>query len=98
MENKELTRSQRLVAAVLERSRADKPSAARKKKADNPDTEHYAYGLLVAFGIALERDGERRAHALIGASLSRGKREQDGTLGLGEAMRRRVESGKKGED
>ena len=92
MENKELTRSQRFVAAVLARCREDKGFAARLRRADNPDTEHYAYGLLVAFGIALERDGERRAHALIGASLSRGKREQDGTLGLGEALRRCVRS------
>ncbi len=97
MENKKQTRSQRFVDAVLARCREDKGFAARLRRADNPDTEHYAYGLLVDFGIALERDGERRAHALIGASLSRGKREQDGTLGLGEALRRCVESEEQGE-
>ena len=97
MENKEQTRSQRFVAAVLARCREDKGFAARLRRADNPDTEYYAYGLLVAFGIALERDGERRAYALIGASLSRGKREQDGTLGLGDALRRCVESEEQGE-
>ncbi len=97
MENKEQTRSQRFVDTILTRCREDKSFAARLRRADNPDTEHYAYGLLVAFGIALECDEERRAHALIGASLSRSKRERDGTLGLGEALRRCVEKEEQGE-
>lgn len=97
MENKEPTRSQRFVAAVLARCREDKGFAARLRRADNPDTEYYAYGLLVAFGINLEDNRERRAHALIGTSLSRSKREQDGTLGLGKALRNCVESEEQGE-
>lgn len=97
MEDKEQTRSQRFVTTILKRCREDKGFAARLRRADNPDTEHYAYGLLVAFGIALERDEERRPHALVCASLSRSKCEQDGSLGLGEALRRCVEREEQGE-
>lgn len=92
----EQTRSQRFVAAVLERCAQDKGFAARLRRADNPDTEHYAYGLLAAFGISLECDEERRPFALIGAALSRSAGDRDGSLGLGEALRRCVESEEQG--
>lgn len=65
--------------------------------ADNPDTEHYAYGILSRFGIDLENDGERRPFALIGAALSRRDAARDGTLGLGAALRCCVESEDQGE-
>ena len=91
MESKEPTRLQRFVAAMLEQCARDKGFAARLRRADNPDTEPYAYGILCAFGVDLERDEERRPFALIGAALSRDKRGRDGDLGLGEALRRCVE-------
>ena len=89
-EKKKPSRSQTFVAAVLKRCECDRAFAANLRRADNPDTEHYAYGPLAAFGIALERDGERRPFALIGAGLSRSKAARDGSLGLGEALRRCV--------
>lgn len=89
--------SQAFVAAVLERCERDGGFAANLRRADNPATEHYAYGLLAAFGIDLERDEERRPFALIGAALSRIKAARDGSLGLGEALRRCVESADQGE-
>lgn len=97
MENKEQTRARRFVAAVLDRCREDRGFAARLRRADNPDTEYYAYGELARFGIALEDDRERRPYAVVGASLSRSGRGQDGSLGLGEALRRCVESEEQGE-
>ncbi|MDM8216682.1 type I-E CRISPR-associated protein Cse2/CasB [Desulfovibrio piger] len=97
MENRKQERARRFVTAILERCREDKGFAARLRRADNPDTEHYAYGALASFGIALEDDEERRPHAVIAAGLSRSGREQDGSLGLGEALRRCVESEEQGE-
>lgn len=97
MENKEQTRSRRFVAAILERCREDRGFAARLRRADNPDTEYYAYGVLASFGVALERDEERRPHAVVGASLSRSGSERDGSLSLGEALRGCVESEAQGE-
>ena len=97
MEQQEQTRSQRFVTTILEQCARDKGFAARLRRADNPDTEHYAYGLLCAFGIALERDEERQPFALIGAALSRSKREQDGTLELGKALRDCLDSAEQGE-
>ena len=69
MENREPTRSQRFVADILEQCARDKGFAARLRRADNPDTEPYASGILCAFGVDLERDAERRPFALIGAAL-----------------------------
>lgn len=96
MENSEPTRSQRFVAAMLDRCAQDKGFAARLRRADNPDTEPYAYGILSAFGVNLEQDDERRPFALIGAALSRDKRGQDGSLGLGAALRHCVEDREQG--
>lgn len=97
MDTKEETRSQRFVAAVLDRCAQDRGFAACLRRADNPDTEHYAYGILSRFGIDLENDGERRPFALIGAALSRRDAARDGTLGLGAALRCCVESEEQGE-
>ena len=96
MESKEPTRSQRFVAAMLEQCARDKGFAARLRRADNPDTEPYAYGILCAFGVDLKQDKERRPFALIGAALSRDKRGRDGDLGLGEALRHCVEDEEQG--
>ena len=97
MEKQEQTRPQRFVTAILEQCTRDKGFAARLRRADNPDTEHYAYGILCAFGISLECDEERQPFALIGAALSRSKREHDGFLGLGKALRDCVDSEEQGE-
>lgn len=97
MENRKQERAGRFVTAILERCREDRGFAARLRRADNPDTEHYAYGVLASFNIALEDDRERRPHAVIAASLSRSRLGQDGSLGLGEALRRCVESEEQGE-
>lgn len=97
MEQQEQTRSQRFVAAILEQCARDKGVAARLRRADNPDTEYYAYGLLCAFGVALERDEERQPFALIGAALSRSKLDHDGSLGLGKALRNCADSAEQSE-
>lgn len=97
MEDKKEQQARRFVTAILERCREDKGFAARLRRADNPDTEHYAYGVLAGFGIDLENDGERRPYAVIAAGLGRSRRDQDGTLGLGEALRDCVEREDQGE-
>lgn len=96
MKKWEPTRLQHIVTAILEQCAQDKGFAARLRRADNPDTEPYAYGILCALGVDLERDAERRPFALIGAALSRDKRGQDGDLGLGAALRHCVEDEEQG--
>lgn len=97
MEDKKEQQARRFVTAILERCREDKGFAACLRRADNPDTEHYAYGVLAGFGIDLENDEERRPCAVIAASLSRSRRDQDGDLGLGEALRDCVKNEEQGE-
>ena len=67
MEDKKEQQARRFVTAILERCREDKGFAACLRRADNPDTEHYAYGVLAGFGIDLENDEERRPCAVIAA-------------------------------
>lgn len=97
MEEKKEQQARRFVTAILERCQEDKGFAACLRRADNPDTEHYAYGVLAGFGIDLENDGVRRPYAVIAASLSRSRRDQDGDLGLGAALRGCVEREDQGE-
>ena len=99
MEEKGTSPGRLFVERVLQRSKQDNGFSARMSRADNPDTEYMALGPLCAFGINVERDDIRLPYALIGAALCRGREEKDGSLSIGEALRKSVdkESGSSGE-
>lgn len=83
-------RERQFVRRVLEQCKKDNGFAARLRRADNPDTEHYALGDLCALGVNIEKDEERLPCALIAAALSRDAdtMNADGALGIGAALRR----------
>ena len=82
------SRAKRFVAWALTRAQGDSGFAARLRRADNPDTEYAALGLLCGFGVRVENDAERLAFATVGAALCRQKRHSDGENSLGKALRR----------
>lgn len=81
------TRAKRFVAWALARAQNDSGFAARLRRADNPDTEYAALGLLCNFGVRVENDAERLAFATVGAALCRQKGQADGSNPLGKALR-----------
>lgn len=64
----------------------DKGFGAKMRKSDNDATEFQAWEILAKW-VDLERQGERRAFALIGASLARLKPLSNGSLSIGGALR-----------
>ena len=96
MKSNEQTRAQRFVSWTLARCAQDPGFAACLRRADNPDTEHYALGALCVFGVDVENDAERLPFATVGAALCRRKSEQDGGLGLGAALRACCEDAEQG--
>ena len=84
--SKHRSRGEGFVAFILNRCQRDKGEAARLRRADNPATEYQSWETLAAFGIDLEKPWERLPFACIAASLARGKMEQDGSHGIGQAL------------
>ena len=90
---KQPNKAERFVTHVLKRGAEDTGFMARLRRADNPDTEYQSYEILSKFGINIENDTERLPFALVGASLARLKPAQDGTAGLGKALKSCFEDG-----
>ncbi|MBI9096628.1 MAG: type I-E CRISPR-associated protein Cse2/CasB [Sphaerochaeta sp.] len=59
---------------------------AKLRKADHENTEYQSWEILSSW-VNLEWESDRKAFALIGASLARSKPSEDGTLSIGEALR-----------
>ena len=72
---------------ILDNSQKDKGFSAKMRRADNPDQEYYALGILCGFDIDIEKESERLPYSVVGAALCRAQVESDGSLGLGEALR-----------
>lgn len=72
---------------VLDNSQKDNGFSAKMRRADNPDQEYYALGLLCGFGIDIEKESERLPYSIVGATICRAQIEKDGSLGLGKALR-----------
>lgn len=64
----------------------DKGFGAKMRNSDNDATEYQAWEILAKW-VDLEKRGERRVFALIGASLARLKPSADGSLSIGGALR-----------
>lgn len=59
---------------------------AKLRKADNENTEYQSWEILSSW-VNLEWESDRKAYALVGASLARSKPSVDGNLSIGEALR-----------
>jgi CRISPR system Cascade subunit CasB len=59
---------------------------AKLRKADNENTEYQSWEILSNW-VNLEWESDRKAFALVGASIARSKPSEDGNLSVGEALR-----------
>jgi CRISPR system Cascade subunit CasB len=80
------TRSERFIAATVERIQKDKGFAARLRRADNPTTEYQSWDYLAMMGINLENKPIRAAYVTIVAALAKHKISENGTRPLGQAI------------
>lgn len=73
---------------LIEQINADKGKGfgAKLRKADNEKTEYQSWEILSRW-VNLEWESDRKAFALVGASLARSKPSEDGKLSVGEALR-----------
>ena len=81
-------RSVSFVNYVIEQINTDKGKGfgAKLRKADNENTEYQSWEILSRW-VNLEWESDRKAFALVGASLARSKPSEDGKHSIGEALR-----------
>lgn len=83
-------KEQSFVSWVLRQKRDEnKALVAKLRKTESPTTEIQAWEVLARW-VDLEKPWERNAYGLVGASASRSKRESDGSLSIGGALRVRA--------
>lgn len=82
-------RSTNFVNYVIRQLNDDKAKGfgAKLRRADNENTEYQSWEILSSW-VNLEWVEERKAFALVGASLARLKPSKDGDLSIGEALRK----------
>lgn len=81
------------VAWLIARCQDDKGLAARLRRADNPATEYQCWETLAAWGVDLEREGQRLPFATVAAAIARAKPPANGSLILGRAIARCFDEG-----
>ena len=81
-------RQKRFIDWILDNSQKNKGFSSKMRRADNPDQEYYAWGILCGFGIDIEKESERLPYSVVGAAICRARLESDGSLGLGSALRK----------
>lgn len=81
------------VAWLIARCQDDKGLAARLRRADNPATEYQCWETLAAWGVDLEREGQRLTFATVAAAIARAKPPANGSLILGRAIARCFDEG-----
>lgn len=81
------------VAWLIARCQEDKGLAARLRRADNPATEYQCWETLAAWGVDLEREGQRLPFATVAAAIARAKPSANGDLSLGHAIARCFDEG-----
>lgn len=81
-------RSVSFVNHVIKQINNDKGKGfgAKLRKADNENTEYQSWEILSSW-VNLEWESDRKAFALVGASMARSKPSEDGKLSVGEALR-----------
>ena len=79
-------KSRNFVDFIIENVNGDnKGFRAKFAHADNPNTEYKCWDTLARW-VNLEDEAERRAFALVAASVARVRAQANGTLGLGSAL------------
>lgn len=78
---------------IISRCQAGKGVRAALKRADNPVTEYQSWEILAGFHIDLEYENQRLPHAMIAAAIARADIQQNGAMGIGQAIARCYEEG-----
>jgi CRISPR system Cascade subunit CasB len=78
-------REEQFVGYLFEKMKTDKGFRAPLRRADNEATEYQSWEILSRW-CDIEKPWERKAFALIAASLARNAPEKDGEVFLGEAL------------
>lgn len=79
-------RADAYVDYLFQRLADDKALRADFRRADNETFEYKIWPVLNSF-VDLERSGERKAYAIIGAAIAKSKMTSNGEMGLGSAFR-----------
>jgi len=87
------SRSLAFVRFIIERINQNKGVAAALRRADNPATEYQCWEYLAAFNIDLDKPWERLPYATVAAAIAKAKIEQNGSIGIGNAIARCYEDG-----
>ncbi len=85
-ESKKKSRGEQFIQYIIKMIASSKAKAAALKRADNPSLEYQSWEILNRFGIDLTDQQERSIFCLIAAAAAKAKVEEDGSLGIGEAL------------
>lgn len=77
--------SEAFVSYVTSKLAWDKSFSAKLKRADNPNTEHFAWDVILPWCHSAD-ESHRKIFGLIGASMARKRVLTDGALSLGFAI------------
>lgn len=94
-EQEKSSREEAYVQYIINRCQQDNGTAAKMRRADNPDTEYQSWEILAGFNIDLDKPWERLPYAVVGAAIAKSKIEQNGTVGLGRAIANCYDEGSK---
>ncbi len=87
------SRSLAFVLFIIERIKLNKGVAAALRRADNPATEYQSWEYLAAFNIDLDKPWVRLPYATVTAAIAKAKIEQNGSIGIGNAIARCYDDG-----
>jgi len=87
------SRGQAFTRFIIERIK-DNGIAAALRRADNPATEYQSWETLAAFNVDLDKPYQRLPFVTIAAAIAKIKLENNGTIGIGQAIAICYEDGK----
>ena len=93
----ELSKYSAFVDYIFKRIESDKGFRADLRHADNPSFEWKIWPTIMRFEDSVDNPSIRRAYAIISAAAAKSKQKNNGTVGLGQAMKE-IESEKNSAD
>ena len=83
---KKPSRSERFVQYVCDLCRSDSATSAALRRSDRPSLEYQSWGILINFGVDLDKPWERAAFTTIGAAVAQEGAEKNGTVAIMRAL------------
>ena len=88
-----ISKSLAFVQFIIALIAKSKGVAAALKRSDNPATEYQSWEYLAAFNIDLEKPWVRQPFATVAAAIAKAKVENNGSIGIGNAIASCYEDG-----